>query len=102
MKRKGEGKGVVFRVGVKGEGNEFGDEIFCEIVIGEGVMAGLGDGKGVIMGWNILEEIFWWKGVEYIRRMEKVLEYGGRKRKRKEKKRKGKIENLICGEIKNN
>ena len=44
------------------------------------------------MVWNILEEIFWWKGVEGNGRMENVVEYGGRKwkeRKRK-KKRKGK------------
>ena len=38
-----------------------------------------------------MEEIFWWKGVECSRRMEKVLEYGGRKREKKVKtKEKGK------------
>jgi len=74
---------------LKEKENEFGDEIFCEMVMGEGVMAGLGDGRGVIMGWNILEKIFWRKVVECIRRMEKVLEYGGKKRKegKKEKKK---------------
>ena len=59
--------------------------------MGEGVMADLGDGKGgMMMGWDILEEIFWWKGVESVRRMEKVLEYGGRKRKEEKRKRKEK------------
>ena len=74
---------------LKEKENEFRDEIFCEMVMGEGVMAGLGDGRGVIMGWNILEKIFWRKVVECIRRMEKVLEYGGKKRKegKKEKKK---------------
>ena len=32
---------------------------FCEMVMGEGEMAGLGDEKGVMMGWDILEERFW-------------------------------------------
>ena len=42
------------------------------------------------MVWNILKEIFWWKFVECSRRMEKVLEYGGRKKKEKGKKEKEK------------
>ena len=44
------------------------------------------DGRGCWVVWDILEEIFWWKGVEYNGRMEKVLEYGGRKRKEKKEK----------------
>ena len=50
------------------------------------------------MFWDILEKIFWWKNVECSRRMEKVLEYGERKRKEKrKKKRKGKKEKKIIG-----
>ena len=30
---------------LKEKENEFRDEIFCEMVMGEGVMAGLGDGS---------------------------------------------------------
>jgi len=37
-----------------------------------------------------LEEILWGKGVECIRRMKKVLEYGGMKRKEGKRKRKEK------------
>ena len=43
---------------LKEKESDFGDEIFCEIVMGERVMDSLSDGKGVMMGWNILEEIF--------------------------------------------
>jgi len=75
---------------LKEKKNEFEDEIFCEMVMGKGVMASLGDGRGVMMGWNILEEILWGKGVECIRRMKKVLEYGGMKRKEGKRKRKEK------------
>ena len=50
-----------------------------------------------------MEEIFWWKGVEFSRTMEKVLEYGGMKRKRKRKKRKEKKKRkLIERKIRNN
>ena len=35
---------------LKEKKNEFGDEIFYEMVIGEGVMAVLGNGNGVMMG----------------------------------------------------
>ena len=27
-------------------------------------LSGHGDGRGELVVWNILEEIFWWKGVE--------------------------------------
>ena len=37
-----------------------------------------------------MEEIFWWKGVECNGRMEKFLEYGGRKRKERKRKEKEK------------
>jgi len=34
----------------KGEGKGLGLGFFCEMVVGEGVMAGLSDGKGVMSG----------------------------------------------------
>ena len=39
MKREGEGKELVFGVGVKGEGKCVWDQFFCEMVMGERVMA---------------------------------------------------------------
>ena len=57
------------------------------------------------MSWDILKEIFWWKFVECSRRMEKILEYGGRERKEGKKGKERKREegkNVIGGEIKNN
>ena len=39
------------------------------------------------MVWDILKEIFWWKGVEGNGRMENILEYSGRKRKKIKGKR---------------
>ena len=51
------------------------------------------------MVWDILKEVFWWKGVECNGRMENVLEYGGRKRKerKRKKKRKGKKGRYLIG-----
>ena len=51
------------------------------------------------MVWDILEEIFWWKGVEGNGRMENFVEYGGRKRKerKRKKKRKGKKGRYLIG-----
>ena len=56
------------------------------------------------MVWHILEEIFWWKGVEDNGRMKNVLEYGGRKRKKRKrkKKRKEKRKYLIGRKSENN
>ena len=39
MNREGERKELVFGVGVKGEGKWVWDEIFCEMVMREGVIA---------------------------------------------------------------
>ena len=42
MKWKEEENGVVFGVGVKGEGKEVRVRVFCVMVMGEGVMADYG------------------------------------------------------------
>ena len=45
MKRKEENR-IVFGVGVKGEGKGIRVRFFCVVVMEEGVMVGLGDGRG--------------------------------------------------------
>ena len=49
------------------------------------------------MIWDILKEIFWWKGVEGNGRMENVLEYGRRKRKERKRKTKRKVKKYFIG-----
>jgi len=47
---KGGGNGGVLEFKFKGEGKGLGLGFFCEMVMGEGVMDGLGDRKGVLSG----------------------------------------------------